>query len=300
MNDRGEPLPQATGTVGVPTEVRVRLAHGVAQRLAELHDVDLLHVKGPAVDPTVREPKRSSDADVLVRPAHLTRFVAALRAGGWEERSGFDEGSAFGHAANWHHPGLGYLDVHRRWPGPTLPADEVFERWWSQRTSVTIASRACPTPDVDTQALIILLHAARDRGQADTEVARLWRDVGSERRAALREQAADLGAEVALAAAVGELDQHRDAPDYHLWLAHSTTETDRLDDWVGRWRAARGVPAHLALLGRALVVNRAHLAMQLGRAPRPGEVAAAWFQRWGRLLRELGARAGRRHEGGAR
>lgn len=270
--------------------VRTRLAHGVAQALAERHGVDLLHVKGPAVDPSVRDAKPSSDADILVRPSHLGRLVGALRATGWQERSGFDEGSAFAHAANWHHPGVGYLDVHRRWPGPTRAPEEVFDIWWSTGHTTVIANRECQVPSLDVQELILLLHAARDRGHRGHEVTRLWHHATPAHRDELRDLARELGAGVALAAAVGELDRHRDAPDYQLWHAFSSDSADRLDDWAGRWQAAGSARERLAVLGRALVVNRAHLEFRYGRPPRRGEVAVEWFRRWGRLLAELGRR----------
>ena len=86
----------------IPLSIRVRLAHALAQRVADEHGVDLLHVKGPAVDPALRDPGRSgTDVDVLVRPAHLDTFVAALADLGWERYSEFETGSPFEHAANY-------------------------------------------------------------------------------------------------------------------------------------------------------------------------------------------------------
>ncbi len=271
----------------IPTAALVQLTHGVAQALADEHGVDLLHVKGPAADPTLRRPRDSFDADVLVRPEHLTTFLAALKKTGWTKRSGFAEGSAFGHAANWFHPGLGYLDVHRSWPGPRRDPSDIFQLWWESRGAVWLAHRSCPVPSVEDQRLILLLHVARDRGRRTRELATLWTPISLADKDMVRSQAASIGAEVGLAAAIGELDRHRGAPDHRLWLAHAEADADRVDDWWGRWRAADGWQAKASIVFRSLAVNTAHLEFRLGRPPRRTEIVAEWCRRWARLLADL-------------
>src|SRR6187200_1631590 len=120
--------------VPIDLQARVRLAHAAVQALAEQHGIDLLHVKGPALDASLSRPDRpSSDADVLVRPAQVEAFTAHLRAHGWRLVTDFASGSAFEHAANYHHGHWGYVDVHRVFPGITLEPDEAFELLWSER-----------------------------------------------------------------------------------------------------------------------------------------------------------------------
>lgn len=279
-------MDSASHTV-IPTPARVHLAHGIAQVLADQHGVDLLHVKGPAADPALRRRRDSYDADVLVRPAHLDTFLTALKRTGWVERSGFDEGSAFGHAANWFHPGLGYLDVHRSWPGPRQDPAAIFQLWWENKRPLVLANRSCSVPSREDQRLILLLHVARDRGRRGRELDTLWSGLSSVDKDILRSQARSIGAEVGLAAAIGELDRHRDAPDHRLWLAHAGDDADRLDDWWGRWRAARGPRAKTTVAFRSLAVNTAHLEFRLGHPPTQAEIVGEWWRRWGRLAEEL-------------
>lgn len=99
---------KAMDAVDIPLGARVRLAHGIVQQLADQCGAQILHIKGPALHPTLREPtdgvRASTDADILVRPAHVGRLVRTLTAHGWETVTDFTTGSAFEHAANlWHH-----------------------------------------------------------------------------------------------------------------------------------------------------------------------------------------------------
>ena len=67
-----------------------------------------------------------SDADVLVRPSQVRRFVRVLEGAGWQRRSRFHTGSPFGHAQTYWHDHLGYADVHRFFPG-LGQGDDTFE-----------------------------------------------------------------------------------------------------------------------------------------------------------------------------
>jgi len=78
----------------IPLLQRTRLAHATLQAIADECGANILHIKGPAVDVALLPPKDdapanataeeraiprlSQDADVLVRPAHIKRFLAAL------------------------------------------------------------------------------------------------------------------------------------------------------------------------------------------------------------------------------
>ena len=59
---------------------RIRLAHAALQATADGVGADVLHIKGYASMPGLyRVDRVSTDADVLVRPEHLQRFLGALR-----------------------------------------------------------------------------------------------------------------------------------------------------------------------------------------------------------------------------
>lgn len=140
----------------IDRQVLVTLAHGYVQLLADEYGVDILHLKGRAVDERLWQrsasgepgPRHSLDVDVLVRPAHVDRFVAALLAHDWHKVTGFVEGSAFAHAMNLRHRYLGNVDLHRWWPGFGVSAQEAFDRLWDEHLATReIANVRCTVPD---------------------------------------------------------------------------------------------------------------------------------------------------------
>ena len=272
----------------MPVAARVHLAHAVVQRLAEDVGADLLHLKGPALLPGLRDPQRTStDVDVLVRPGHLARLIDILEAHGWDRRTEFETGSPFAHAANWWHDDWGWADVHVAWPGARIPAEEVFNVLAAPGATLQIAHVDCPVPDRIGQRLVLLLHAARSPGSGDKEL--VWDQAPSEERDAVRALAARLDAEVALAAALGELDEHRDDPDHALWL-HFSEGGDRISEWRARLLAARGVRARLHLVAGLARVNRDYLRLELGHPPSRHDVRRRQAARLRRAAREARAR----------
>lgn len=271
-----------------PVAARVHLAHAVVQKLADDRHIDLLHLKGPAVLPGLRpEGRQSGDVDVLVRPDHLPRLVEALDLVGFEQRTHFATGSVFAHAANWWHDDWGWVDVHVSWPGVTIPAGAAFDVLARDRTTRLIAHRECPVPSRTAQRLILVLHEARSGGTVDVEHA--WVAATSSERDDVRALATELGAEVALAAGIGELELHRRDPTYRLWR-YFTVGGSRLDEWRARWAAARGVRAKSALLTEATRVNRDHLRMELGRPPTRREIRERQRLRLRRAVAEVSTR----------
>jgi len=257
-------------TPEVPIWALVHLTHAALQRTADRAEVDVLHIKGPATRSSLRTGRHdSSDTDVLVRPAHLDRFLAALAADGWTLFTGFEEGSPFGHAANYTHPSWTYADVHRKLPGPLLDADDVFDVLWRDREHAEIGHCRCTVPSLAGQVVVQTLHAARSHG---SEHADAWDLSAPEVQDDARALARELKAETPLAAAIGELDAHRDAPDHALWEYWSSSESDRLDEWAARYRSAAGVAERWGVLRQAMHVNRTHLRIRLGHEPTPFEV----------------------------
>ncbi|MEE8868773.1 MAG: nucleotidyltransferase family protein [Acidipropionibacterium acidipropionici] len=287
---------------GIPVADRVRLAHGILQRTADDAGVDILHIKGPALHhellqheqrdgESVPVPRHSTDADVLVRPAHLERFQEALERGGWQMTADFIAGSAFGHAANYWHQVLGYCDVHRRFPGIEIAPEYAFELMWAGRRPAEIAHVTCQTPGLTAQRLIILLHAARSGRTDHPDKHRAWDEGSDTDRQAVRRLAARLGAEVALAAATGHLDEFRGDRHYDLWRQFSTGDSSRWHEWRARIRAADNPAQALRVAARALRLNQAHLRMDLGHDLTRADVLRGYRDRALRALGELlGAR----------
>lgn len=284
-----------------PLHLRLRLIHAALQLLADDAGADVLHVKGPAVADelldthvvgqgddarTVTVPRTSSDADILVRPEHVSRFLRRIERAGWIRKTHFGTGSAFGHALNVYHPQLGNADIHRAFPG--LP-DESFAVLWERRTTKEMGQVACTVPDLVSQRLILLLHAARS-GPHHPDRDRAWHRATDDEKAAVRTFAREVGGEMGLAAALGELDQYRDHPNYELWRHFSTGEDSRLGEWRARWRAARTMRQKVDFVRGLAVLDTALLEAEIGRPPTRRDVRRRNLARWATLIKEVRAR----------
>lgn len=286
---KGRPLAARGDTWShVPLRVRVRLGHAAVQHVARLAGVDLLHIKGESLDQSLVHPgRRSTDVDVLVRPEHVDRLLEALVAAGYRAVGRFATSSPFEHSATLRHKHWGLLDVHRTFPGIGLPPHDAFDLLWRERSAAVIADVDCATPDVDTQALILLLHAARspDDKQAARDVRHVWDDADSARRAKLRDRAQLMEAQVAFGVAVRDVTDAAN-PEDRLWSLVSH-ESGRLDEWRARIAASPDLASRARLLARMPLVNTDHLAMLLGRRPTRREVAVEFFARSHQGVREL-------------
>jgi len=272
--------------VDVPLSVRLRFGHAAVQHLADEIGVDLLHIKGAAVDPSLRPGGYSgSDVDVLVRPAHVATLDRAMRQHGWRLYSTFEYGSPFGHAQTYLHDAWGYLDIHRFFPGIRTPPARAFDLFWSDRATTPIAGMECSVPSVPAQALLLVLNAGRSRGTERQDVVIAWRDASDERRGQIEALVADLDAAVAFAAAVGGLERYRGQRDYRLWKVASEGGS-RSEEWWARVRAAPTFAEAVRIVARAPLVNVDHLAHRLGRRPTRLEIVAEFFGRPARAVGE--------------
>lgn len=143
----------------------VDLLHPVVHRVAEEAGVRVLFIKGPALAMQGLRPERSSvDVDVLVDPARFEDMQAAMRRYGWR----IDVPMTGPHVLTFHSKAHRHdtwpceVDVHDRFPGFFAEPQDVFEALWARRTTVTIAGRDVPCPDVLGHATVAALHALRD------------------------------------------------------------------------------------------------------------------------------------------
>lgn len=262
----------STETADAPLRVRVQFGHAAVQVVADERRIDVLHIKGVAIDRSLTDGTRSgADADILVRPSQARALVAALRSRGWQPYSGFETGSPFGHAETLCHPQWGYVDVHRFFPGTTVPPGAAFDRLWRDRAERHLAAVACAVPSLDAQVALLVLNAARPGGHGPRDLATAWEPATPERRAAVLRLVDELGATVAFAAATGDLERHRGARDYDLWKVVTQGGT-RLEEWRARIKAAPTRRDALRVALRAPLVNTDQLAHRLGRRPTPVDV----------------------------
>lgn len=262
--------------------MRELFGHAAIQALAVRHDIDLLHIKGAALDEQLTWVGRTgSDADVLVRPTQVKRLVSAMVAAGWSPLDRFWSGSPFGHAMTLGHPVWGAADVHRSYPGFGPNPQAAFDRLWSGHRSRPIAGIACWVPDLPAQVLIVMLHAARSNGSVRglADVASAWSSLDGPARAEVRALAAELDCELPLAIAAGEdLTAFRTRPDFDLWQAVALGSTRRVE-WMARIKAAPSLPAKALLVLRAGLPNVGSLAVRLGRRPTRAEIAVEFVAR---------------------
>ncbi|GAA2168266.1 putative nucleotidyltransferase-like protein [Humibacillus xanthopallidus] len=278
-------VPAAGATV--PLEVRIGFAHASVQWIADRCGADLLHVKGAALDPTLVPDRGFSDADVLVRPAHVSRVLTELRQHGWELINSFAYGSSFEHSATLRHHDFGLLDLHRLYPGAGPTPEAAFTTLWSERRTTTLGGLACAVPARGAQAALLLLHAAR--GGADPKAARdvdfLWTRATDDERRQVLHWVDRLDARLGFSVILGELDDHRDDPAYDLWRVAARGGT-RMEEWRARLRAARGLRAKALVAGRSVLVNVEHLTIVRGRPVSRREVVVEFFDRPLRGARE--------------
>lgn len=288
----------------MPVFAGVRLGSAVLQVLAEDAGVDVLHIKGPAVHPSLLQvqetsdpvlgveagaprPRNSVDVDLLVRSSHIDRLFGAMREHGWQMAYRFEDGSAFEHASTWTREGLCTADIHRQFPGIGVPPGQAFELLWAERQTIEIAGYPCHAPSLPAQRLILILHATRGGDLQSGDIQRAWWDASPGERAEMDELAATLGAKVALSAGTGRLDQHRGAREHDLWLALSSGDVRRLTLWKARVKAQPTLAGRVRMGVRLAVPKPGRLSHNLGRPPNVFEIAAMWGREARTVGREL-------------
>lgn len=146
--------------------------------------------------------------------------------------------------------------------------------------------------DADHQRLLIILHAARDAARRRLDVSHVRTESTDAEWDRLRHLAGEFDAAAAWEAATDEPLPGTDPRATALFRAMNSNKSG-LELFGARWRAADGALAKARLVRDTLGVNRAHLAMDLGREVTHGD-ALAWqlgrvrqITAWaaGRLLR---------------
>jgi hypothetical protein len=271
----------------VPLHVRLTFGRAALQVVADRAGVDVLHLKGNAVDESLRTPGATgTDVDILVRPSQVGALDSAIRRHGWELYTSFQGGSPFGHAQTYMHGEWGYLDVHRRFPGIGLDDEAAFCRLWEDREIARFCGTSCAVPSVPAQALVLMLNAARAGRLGGEDTRRAWHEASSDLRRQVLQQVELFHAALAFDAARGELERHRGEREYRLWKVVSLGG-GRVEEWWARVLAAPSFRAKCRLVGRSMLVNVAHLAHRLGHAPSRSEVIVEFFARPARGVNEL-------------
>lgn len=266
--------------IDVPLPIRMQLSHAYFQHLAERNHIDILHIKGYAfAEEVYYSGRNSTDVDILVRPEHLDRLVDAALADGWEIMAHFETGSIFEHAMTLYHGSWGLADIHRYFPGIGDAQGSVFEMLWQKRRIREIAHYPCFLPSLVDSRIFVVVHGARSAAQINSDIDHLHSSLTSADWQTIRDRVPELGAELAFAAALGELEQFNKHPDYLLWKSVSE-ETPVHLKWRARFKHAQGLRGKARVLLSILRVNRDHLAMELGHQPSPQEIREKFFSRF--------------------
>lgn len=285
----------------LPLAAGVEFAHASAQALANLDQLDVLHIKGPAVHPALLSragageeltdhPRHSMDADVLVRPSQAQALIDRLKEHGWRLKVPFSGGSSFEHAATLTHRVMAPLDVHRCFPGVGIDREVAFDILWRARTVQTIGGIDCWVPSLAAQRLILLLNTARGATR-HSDVVTTWELGSRAERQQVRDLAAHLDAEVALAAALGELDGYTGRREHDLWQVLSAGTGTPLRLWWAHVKAEDNV---WAAIRRGVVLafpKPDRMSRAAGHELRGGELVWAYWSRLVTASRPLGMRA---------
>lgn len=264
----------------VPLPIRIQLSHAYFQHLANRLRVDVLHIKGYAFADEVYRPGRSStDVDLLVRPEHLDRFIEGALADGWRVLTHFETGSIFEHAMTLYHGSWGLVDIHRYFPGIGDSDGSAFETLWIQRRTRNIAHYPCQLPSLVDSRIIVVVHGARSATAQKPDITFLENTLSPSEWSEIRRRLPELSAEVAFAAAMGELDSFKSHRDYLLWKSVSEDTPEHIR-WKARFDHAQGVREKLRVVTNIFLVNRDHLAMELGHEPSKKEIREKFFSRF--------------------
>ncbi|UEL27794.1 nucleotidyltransferase family protein [Pseudarthrobacter sp. L1SW] len=142
----------------------VLLGHTLVARVADCLDIRAFFIKGPAsVAQGLRQPKTSADVDVYVEPSSVERMLQGLRERGWRERPVDPDSRTFPkHSFTLDHPEWPCcIDVHFRFPGMEMAAEECFEVMWASTETLELAGQQVRVPSKALGILILALHALR-------------------------------------------------------------------------------------------------------------------------------------------
>ena len=136
-------------------------------RRLEAADIDVLLIKGPVTGlrlyPGSPGARNYCDVDLLVAPDNFAAAQHVLAGNGYEPGApGVRPSEIDDREVKWYYPGDARLpiDLHRSlgWVGDPLA---LWDRLWTDRTSMSLQGAAVQVPDVAGSALVLALHASR-------------------------------------------------------------------------------------------------------------------------------------------
>jgi len=266
--------------------------------------VQPLLLKGPSVERWLYRPEEmriSSDVDLLVDPRRLAPAERRLKREGLVNRyDGISPAEALEHADTWSGPATAIpVDLHRRLWGFESSAEQVWERLWVGRGSMTIAGEECAVLGEPARALAVALHAAHhvDLARPIADLARALQVLDDAVWTQAAELAVELEATTGLRAGLGLVEEGgpllarlgwEPADPADVALRSPEWDTPRTTEGLLRLSRTPGAGGKAALIARELFPSRQFMRTRsdqafLARRGRRGLVAAYPF-RWVRLL----------------
>jgi Uncharacterised nucleotidyltransferase len=271
----------------LPLPVQLEFVHGLVDLVASRSGCRVLHIKGPvAAGQLGLAGRQSGDVDVWVTPDHRAHLIRTLEEVGWTP---LDQGRSIKlieHATVLTHPSWGCaIDLHHRFPGMGIEPQGAFDLLWSAREQVTIAGHDLAAPSLSAHALLILLHAARGRGEprALEDVRHVTSMIAPSMVGELVAWAKLLACEPALAAVVPAWSDKGDGPEYLHWRVRAGEQgASGVQVWLTRMLASPGVGRKAALLRGAILPDRVVMVRRAGRSLTTPGLVWAWLRRWGK------------------
>lgn len=139
------------------------LVYSLIGKVAEELSTNVIFIKGPVLAAQgLRSREHSGDVDVWADPRFITRLSRTLSEWGWNVQPEIWDGTIVNHSVTLEPTLWGCeIDIHRRFPGSTLPDEDEFLAVYGSAVATTFAGTQVWVPDIPTHRVIQALHLTR-------------------------------------------------------------------------------------------------------------------------------------------
>lgn len=147
----------------VMTSIEHELVYALIARMCVQHSIEYVFVKGPIqYEYGLRDRKHSADVDVWIDPNRIQEFLTVMEPWGWSADSERWLHSQFNHSVTLNASTWGcQIDVHRYFPGSTMPPTDAFVAVIGWRDTVHYAGAEALVLSKPAAAVFFALHGLR-------------------------------------------------------------------------------------------------------------------------------------------
>ncbi|MFT4246367.1 MAG: nucleotidyltransferase family protein [Micrococcaceae bacterium] len=144
-----------------------QLVYALIAHIASKYNIPYIAVKGPALaNQKLREPKISSDVDVIVSPKNFEKVSQELQSLGWkfmaDKRDPAFQTLLLSHSSTFYHDSWpNHIDLHDEFPGVEVPTGEFIDYFLEDPHVEICASKKVLFPSRIKHAYIHLVHLIR-------------------------------------------------------------------------------------------------------------------------------------------